>query len=272
MRGVKDFLRESVPAMVDYIVVVSTPTGDYTSYPGLVSDRHDRLNVVNYLRQRTMTMPVLDREAVPILPHLLDIPRHLAIITSAVIRNSREFQGKPHESAEKPLHDLCAKCFDVEEQALLRVSQLATKISSDRRNSPSTRTTNPHTSSSDRLPASPLSGSSTDRRRLRKSSRPSTAPSPSESNSSQRRMFGDVASASAPLVFTRAPTDSSVRAPGQLGRHLHLKSTSTDSVPTYGVGTPSAQTPVISRPHLPPVDSEDTGKRVRGLLRGILRR
>ncbi|GLB36154.1 putative gtpase activating protein [Lyophyllum shimeji] len=134
MRGLKDFLADSIPAMIDYILVVSTSNKDRASHPKSTSNRHDRLNVINDLRKRALDMPVLEREAIPSLPYLLDLPRHLAIITSTVIRNSREFhaRAKPHDPAERPLDDFCAKCFKVEEQALLRVSQLATKISSDR--------------------------------------------------------------------------------------------------------------------------------------------
>lgn len=272
MRGVKDFLRDSVPAMIDYILVVSTPTSDYTPTTGAASDRHDRLHVVNYLRQRASAMPVLDREAVPILPHLLDIPRHLAIITSAVIRNSRDFQARPmpRDTTEGPLDELCAKCFDVEEHALLRVSQLATKISSDRQQSPSATLTQILNTNSSPIPSSQssLPGSSAERRRPRKSSRPSTAPSPSESNSSHRHMFNDIPASSGPRVFTLSSANPSVWPPSQERRRLHLRSTSTDSVPSYGIGAP-----------LPPAhmtdtlaDLEDTGKRVRGLFRGILRR
>jgi len=93
MRGVQDFLKDSLPAMIDYIAVVSTPLGETSSTYGDGMNRHDRLKVVNSLRQRTKTMTVLDRESVPMLPHLLDIPMHLAIITSAVIRSSRDLNA-----------------------------------------------------------------------------------------------------------------------------------------------------------------------------------
>jgi len=82
MRGVKDFLRDSLPAMVDYLIVVSTPIGDpYSFNPEEAVNRHNRLNVVNSLRQRANAMSILDREAISVTPHLLDVPRHLAIIT-----------------------------------------------------------------------------------------------------------------------------------------------------------------------------------------------
>lgn len=108
MRGVRDFLKNSLPAMVDYIRVVSTPADDlHTSSPA--TDQHDRLNIVNSLRQRANTMPVLARESIPMLPHLLDIPRHLAVIVSAVIRSSKDYQPKPvsDEVRDPPLDELC---------------------------------------------------------------------------------------------------------------------------------------------------------------------
>jgi len=130
MRGVQDFLKDSLPAMIDYIVVVSTPLDETHSTYSDESNRHDRLNVVNGLRQRTKNMMVLDRESVPILLHLPDIPKHLAIITSAIIRNSRDLNThtRTGDSADLAVDEFCTKCFKVEEEALCWVSQLATKL------------------------------------------------------------------------------------------------------------------------------------------------
>lgn len=268
MRGIKEFLTEKRREMMAYIQVVSTPTDPYGSKVGMASDRHDRLNVVNALRQRASAMPVLDREAIPILPHLLDIPRHLAIITSAVIRSSREFHSKSNatrDPADKALLEFCSRCFEVEEQALLRVSQLATKISSGhRRTSTSgnwtqvTSTVTSPTSAYKRIPTSPISPGHGDRRRPRQATRPSTAPSPSEANPSRQGTSYDFPTTPARL-FAKNPGDCRARTP-------HLKSPSTDSVPLSQPSThprqPEATTDV----------SDDAGKRKRGLLRGILRR
>jgi hypothetical protein len=127
MRGVKDFLQDSVPAMQDYILVVSTPASDPDGPLYANVAKHDRLSVLNALRQRGASMPLLDREAIPLLPHLLDLPRHLAIITSAVIRNAKDFHQRytPQDPVDGFLDDFCARCFEVEERALQRVSQLA---------------------------------------------------------------------------------------------------------------------------------------------------
>ncbi|KIJ68451.1 hypothetical protein HYDPIDRAFT_46759, partial [Hydnomerulius pinastri MD-312] len=127
MRGLKDFLQQNLPAMVDYILVVSTPLPDtYSSHSGHPAFSHQRLNVVNSLHQRGAIMPILDREAIPLLPHILDIPRHLACISSSLIRGAR-FARSKMKSVEPGDHlaDLCARCFEVEEIGLQRVSQLA---------------------------------------------------------------------------------------------------------------------------------------------------
>ncbi|KAG6381176.1 GTPase activating protein [Boletus reticuloceps] len=79
MRGVQNFLKQNLPAMVDYILVVSTPIHDtYSPHSGHPAFSHQRHKVVNALHQRGPTIPILEREAVPLLPHALDIPRHLA--------------------------------------------------------------------------------------------------------------------------------------------------------------------------------------------------
>jgi hypothetical protein len=274
MRGVQDFLKDSLPGMIDYIAVVSTPLDETHSTDSDESNRHDRLNIVNGLRQRTKNMTVLDRESVPILPYLLDIPKHLAIITSAVIRSSRDLNARSRtgDSADLAVDEFCTKCFEVEEEALLRVSQLATKLATGHRrpsvqevpldgfvsealddmpHSPMTEITSTVVSTSARPPR---------RRRL---SRPSTAPSPTGSTSPNRRQlfFGDAAITS--RTFTRTVPDTQIWNM-QNNRSLHLKAPSTDSFPSLGL-------PIHSPP--PPTDPpEDPGKRKKGLLRGILRR
>jgi len=52
MRGVKDFIQENLQAMVDYILVIST-SAPAVPYPHRSPDlSHQRLQVVNSLRQR----------------------------------------------------------------------------------------------------------------------------------------------------------------------------------------------------------------------------
>ncbi|KAH7883586.1 Rho GTPase activation protein [Phlebopus sp. FC_14] len=126
MQGVKHFLQRNLSAMVDYILVISSPAPDaHSTHSGQPAFSHQRLTVVNTLHQRGATLPVLDREAIPLLPHVLDIPRHLACICSYLLRSARlaSSRSKSFEGADH-LVDLCAKCFEVEEVGLQRVSQL----------------------------------------------------------------------------------------------------------------------------------------------------
>ncbi|KAG1841167.1 hypothetical protein C8R48DRAFT_781478 [Suillus tomentosus] len=128
MRGIKDFLKQNLP-MVDYILVVSTPIplDPCSPHPGHPAHSHQRLNVISLLHERSTTMPVLERESIPLLPHVLDIPRHLARITSSVLRSARSAdpKDKSSEGDNQHLSGLCAHCFDLEDQSLTRVSQLA---------------------------------------------------------------------------------------------------------------------------------------------------
>ncbi|KAF8168097.1 Rho GTPase activation protein [Crassisporium funariophilum] len=288
MRGVQDFLKDSLPAMIDYIAVVSTPaseTGVPNSGDGM--DRHDRLNVVNALRQRTRKMTVLDREAVPILPHLLDIPKHLAIITSAVIRSSRDFNTRPRtgddgeDAIAAAVDEFCAKCFEVEEDALLRVSQLATKLASESSRRPSLQDNSGNNSFAAEGLRSPLSTVTTSvvstnplSPRRRKSSRPSTAPSPTASSPSRRQMFfGDPSNPpTSPRTFTRAMPDDQKTWNQPNHRALHMKAPSTDSVPSLMARDASIPAHVPQHSEHPLEAADDPGKRKRGLLRGILRR
>src|ERR1700736_6335525 len=108
MRGVKDFLKESLPRMVDYILVISSPMADaHVPYSGSSVDRRERLAIIDALRSRSATLPALHRDAVPCPPHPVDVPRHLAVITSAVIRASKgkRYKGKSSEPADVQLEE-----------------------------------------------------------------------------------------------------------------------------------------------------------------------
>ena len=132
MRGVRDFLVNSRQAMIDYILVVSTSTPDKFPIPGSPdvanSDRKERWQVVESLRFRGANMPLLNREAIPLLPHLLDVPRHLAVISSAIVRRSNELLTKHQTNGitvDPDLDEFVNKCLEIEQQALRRVSKLA---------------------------------------------------------------------------------------------------------------------------------------------------
>ncbi|KAG7099214.1 hypothetical protein E1B28_001081 [Marasmius oreades] len=220
MVGVKDFLKESIPAMIDYLLIVSTPGPEDTRNGTSRSSDHDHTKVVNSLQKRMSTMPVLYREAIPVLPHLLDPARHLAVITSAVIRTSRTYLSDTNaqESRDSPLEELYSRCVEVEEKALYRVSQLAAQLSANQRKVPKGNETETTFAFSPSSPTTPTSPHST------KSERPSTAPSVSDADNSRRRMFDT----SNPGPFVKTLEAKSPLPPRN--KLLHIKSTSTDSI------------------------------------------
>jgi hypothetical protein len=65
-------------------------------------------------------MPDLQRDLIPHEQHFLDIPRHLAIITSAIARHSRNVSPEDPATAE-----LYNRCRDAERHALYYVSRHA---------------------------------------------------------------------------------------------------------------------------------------------------
>ncbi|KIK70989.1 hypothetical protein GYMLUDRAFT_150071 [Collybiopsis luxurians FD-317 M1] len=257
MRGVKDFLARSVPEMIDYIVIVSTPEKD--SRIGKISDRHERSNVVSALRGRADSMPILYRESIPSLPHTLDVPRHLAIVTSAVIRHSRAYfaDARPTTAEDKELQEFCARCFEVEEQALQRVSQLAAQLANQQRRHysfpPSTSPTSPSVA-----PPSPSSSN--------RSGRPSTAPD--GDFTTRRRLLSE--STNAPEIPPNGPSSPVATQPRN--KLHHLKSTSTDSIPSHIAKDLSSTSVLISTSRTESSIDVDDPKRKKGLLRGIWRK
>lgn len=306
MRGVKDFLKDSLPGMVEYILVISTVVSDpygaypgpYGSYTGPPADIRERLTIIDALRQRGVTMPVLDREAVPLLPHLLDVPRHLAVVTSAVIRASKgkQHRRKPSEPVEAQLDEFIARCFEVEETALHRVSQLASRAA---KNPPASPIANRHSASEAvsahfRRPISSMPKSSPSSHRPLSSQKPSRlATAPSQSDLSDAAQGSEVPSdASLPS----SPISSNVLAPpSQLlprtsqtdlksgrpflpeeatwsRRNGKVRSISTDSIPLYS-GQPTADSsPVVPKTIQSQIESEEQIRKKKGILRGILTR
>ncbi|KAJ4486138.1 GTPase activating protein [Lentinula aciculospora] len=258
MRGVKPFLTDSVPSMVDYIVVVSTPVKDTRT--GSTPDWHERSNVINALKLRASTMPILYRESIPLLPHTLDVPRQLAIVTSAVIRHSRAYFTEDKPSAEdKDLHEFCARCFEVEEQALQRVSQLAAQLSANQQRRHFSYPY-PSTSPISTQPSSPGPASSPSSRL----GRPSTAPDP---ENSRIRLLSE--SVNNLAVSPSGPSSPMASQPPR-NKLLHFKSSSADSIASrFARDAPSSPSILVSTSSS--IDVDDP-KRKRGLLRGIWRR
>ena len=118
-------------------------------------------------------MPDLQQDAIPHEQHFLDIPRHLAIITSTIVRHSRNGNVTPQDPA---VSDLFKQCRDVERHALYYVSRHATPRGGGASASRS------HTSESAGGPSTvisnhnPFESLSPHRSRVSSSSRPKTAP------------------------------------------------------------------------------------------------
>lgn len=287
MTCAQGFLKENLPAMVDYIHIVSTPV-DEMNPPSTRSeemDRHDRLTIVNSLRQRKKTMTTLDREAILNLPHLIDIPQHLANITSAVIRNSRDLSARPRtgDDTDLAVDEFCSRCFEIEEEALFRVRQLASKLASDsgrRRSSQGVVVSGAGVSEplDKQMPRSPIpevTGSVTSSipppKNHRRSLRPSTAPSPTATNWSHQEMFSGKDTAAQPGSFPVPPKDEN--RPWDERNTLHHKSPSIDSFPPRVNHDTSMPIRSLQLTEAQLFDSgDDPAKRKKGLLRNILLR
>jgi hypothetical protein len=291
MRGVKNFLRQNLPAMMDYILVVSTPIHDtYSPHSGHPAFSHQRLKVVNSLHQRGPTIPVLEREAVPLLPHVLDIPRHLACVSSSLMRSARLVGSKANPVEKDHLSDLCSRCFEVEEIALRRVSQLATVES----HPAAPRWDVPRLRLLDKTRHSPPSPTSPVGRMHPQSFRPSTAPSPSDqllptsshplpdSFSPPNPSRGDLAVLRRGSVPETSSCESSTFPEDRVSRtlsrprFLRPKSVSADSI--------STSTSISAEPHAPSPSVhllrnsdaasaaafDESGKKTKGIFNGLL--
>lgn len=299
MRGVKDFLTNSIPHMVDYIVVVSTPEPQSPSAAGSGSpppfDKNDHQRIMHALYQRGQTAPVLYREATPVLPHVLDLPRHLAVVSALVVRYARARGYAPlthiHAATGDYFDEFCVRCLQVEERALLRVSQLASRP----RRQPSQPSVSSPLAASIPLPPSPTSpmkipGKWRERRislpkspRLKKFGRPSTAPGTADSSphTESESMPMSPMSDPEPMLSHSAPDDvGSILPPVRSTRSLRrpnipfsrqLRSSSTDSVLGRRDGERLARS--STRTQEASNDSTDDSTRKRkSILRGILRR
>lgn len=106
MRSVKTFNEENVDAMIDYLIFVSTPSNiglvssasssaqPHTTphlYPTMSHSRASapESQIRAALQTRLPGMSQLQRESLPVLPHMTDEARDLAAIASAVVRNAR---------------------------------------------------------------------------------------------------------------------------------------------------------------------------------------
>ena len=253
MRGVKAFLVERLPEMFEYILVVSTPRSE-ESHQTQSEEAHVRSRAVRVLHERKKSMPELQRETIPHLPHFLDIPRHLAVITSSVSRFSRN-SPPPQDPV---VANLFSQCHDVEQQALSDVShQMAPRAEN-------LVTTHPLTSSEPSLPSAissydtiaiPHHSSLGNSRRMPSSySRPKTAPSgahsddpslhPGTSSRHSEIAVSEVKVSTETTTLEIFEDDDSWHArKGQVAHHP--QSLSTDSFPEFRDNTPEERTAFV---------------------------
>ncbi|KAH8120325.1 GTPase activating protein [Phellopilus nigrolimitatus] len=191
MRGVKIFLKDSLPAMIDYIKEVSTPSPEqFRDCSPTSADKHDRIQVMNALRERKPTMPTLHREALLFLPHLLDIPKHLAILTSAVVRSTKYQRGRGPDNLSEPLGSFTRSCLEVEGVALRCVTQLGRPRKHGNRSQSFAHTNSSHHQTFSQAGSSQISPGGPDdntlytgkKRMTLRAGRPSTAPSTPDSD------------------------------------------------------------------------------------------
>jgi hypothetical protein len=143
MRGIGHCIRQNTVTMIDYLACVSSLPDQFASSANTSSflsgpDKHDRLYVIHSLRERLRgagnTIPTLHKDAIPLLPYALDVPKHLAILSSSVVRNARSgtglaFGGRAGMTGNEvdgwTLARFSDLCVDVEGQALKSVATLA---------------------------------------------------------------------------------------------------------------------------------------------------
>lgn len=266
MQGVQDFLVNNRQAMIDYILVISTSAPDRFPTPGSPcgpdSDRRERLQAIESLRFRGANMPLLNREAIPLLPHLLDVPRHLAVISSAIVRRSNEVLAKnqPNGTPMDPdLDEFVNKCLEVEQQALKRVGKLAAHTREVRRqraatgsavvNASSSLQTNgiirPSTSDDSYTTAicQQLSTSTSSATQRSKSSlKPGRRPSTATNHTDTRQNFGSASSRRRPSTMQEKgnPHEITPLRPRSAGRALSSPSTPIKGKETFTPRSPKA--------------------------------
>lgn len=282
--------------MTVYIVDVSTVTVDTEDGYHKAANTSEQMRIENSLQQRISTVGALQKEATPSLPHLLDLPKHLAVVSSLVARYSRSHadQFAPLDLSASPtkqdlLREFCLRCIDVEDKALFRVSRLAAKpkqhsVGQKRSMDAATATSSKH--------ASPVfsprdSKASAARKapREKRSGRPSTAPSPSTPSErsindasvppspvSRRQLSGLVRSlvstSTAPLQVDAQSGDGETGIKPTPPSAYRPRSNSTNSTLQVKV----AESPLQVADSSASDNLDDQGRRKKGLLRGIWNR
>lgn len=306
MRAVQDFLASSSPKMLKYLDAVSSKNPDPADAPrplSSASQRHARKQLISVVKHRGRSAPTLNREAIPVLPQMIDLPKHLAVVTSIVVRHTRRtLPTRTGAPADRFFDEFCQKCLEVEEQALIRVSQLASHGKARRKLSSTADLT--FLSSPPESPVSPRAAHQRERRisvhnetrKLKKLQRPSSAPgdagsrppasplqmsqppSPALQSATTRAQSHELPRRDTKLLEPHSLAGLDV--PGPLATRPplvhHPHSTSTDSGFSrndYPLQPPSAApTTSLTSDILPGESEEDANRRKKGLLRGFLRK
>lgn len=195
---IQQWAERNMDNMINYLVVVSTDAQLTQNPPSADKEIKDKaVKARAVLNARTHNLPTLRRESIPLLPHLFDIPKDLAIISSFFVRHARKLGWPRTRTNMTPFDELCHRCTRLEELALSRVSRCAPRsrgIDKSIAPSPGSPSFPPEIpplppSVLPQVPTSPTSPrqrltsltSSGAARRSRKTSRPVTAPSRSPS-------------------------------------------------------------------------------------------
>ncbi|KAF8640418.1 hypothetical protein AX17_000084 [Amanita inopinata Kibby_2008] len=246
MKDVQDFLKESRDSMVDYLTIVS---GELPTYPKTIGDPRDRLKIVNALRERSVLMSALEREAIPILPHFSDVPRHLACITTSVYRQRHRFGEK--SGSRNPdlqsLGELCSRCSEVQQEAAFRVFNPTPDEASS-----GSQASHPPAHHCDAVVQSSVTR-------------------PARALLSRRQTLNGEENKPPNTVLQQSSLSRPAESQTNRYQTIHKKSMSSDSVPSI-----DAEENLLKNRPLYPVDlptdfSDDGGGRKKKLLKGILR-
>jgi hypothetical protein len=237
-------------------------------------------------------------------PHMIDLSRHLAVVSSVVVRHTRRtLPTRTGAAAEQDFDEFCQQCLEIEENALRRVSTYAS-IGKSRRKLSSAGALE---AAAPESPVSPRSTRQRDRKTSwqdeegahsprtnarvlkKRSPRASSVPPPASSEAShssvtlasqamtsrtqsQELTQHEVAS----LVTDSSPTlDTSVLRPIRPSLGHHARSTSTDSAlwrNKYSMPISSSTSAYLTADRLDSKLDEDPSQRKKGLLRGFRRK
>lgn len=122
--SMNSFVQNNSSSFVDFIQHISTPTPSY--HAEWTSSKAGVYQAPYRLRN---SLPTLVREGVPLLPHLLDLPRDLGLLTSHVVRGGRSTTNldQPPRRSARYVEFLDA-CVDAHDEARRRGGGLVASL------------------------------------------------------------------------------------------------------------------------------------------------